>query len=146
MGAAVWERIQALSRVAGHDGCHTEDRLGGGLPMVTGTAQEKTSAAARSFVIWGNEFSRKGRYAAAETLYQRALMLAEKTLGRLHPVTAEVLECYADLLAKMDRQAESTAMKRRAKAVWEAFAPRLSRSYKDAHLYSLCRPEQEGAD
>lgn len=114
--------------------------------MVTGPTQEKTSAAARSFMIWGNEFSRKGRYAAAETLYQRALMLAEKTLGRCHPVTAEVLECYADLLSKTDRQAESEAMKRRAKRVWEAFAPRLCRAHKDAHPYSLCRPEQEGAD
>lgn len=75
---------------------------------------------ARSYVIWGNELSRKGRYAAAETLYQRALLLAEKTLGRLHPVTAEVLECYADLLAKTDRQVESTAMRGRANAVWEA--------------------------
>lgn len=114
--------------------------------MVTGTAQENISAAARSFVIWGNEFSRKGSYAAAETLYQRALMLAEKTLGRLHPVTAEVLECYADLLAKTDRQSESTAMKRRAKAVWEACAPRLCRSYKDVQPHCLCRPEPEGAD
>lgn len=118
----------------------------GGLPMVTGTTQEKTSAAARSFVIWANEFSRKGHYAAAETLYQRALMLAEKTLGRSHPVTAEVLECYADLLAKTDRQAESTAMKRRAKAVWEVFAPRFCPSYKDAQASSQCRPDQEGAD
>lgn len=114
--------------------------------MITRTAHEKTSAAARSFVIWANEFSRKGRFADAETLYQRALMLAEKTLGRFHPVTAEVLECYADLLAKTDRQAESTAMKRRAKAVWEVFAPRLCRSYKDAQPHPLCRPEQEGAD
>jgi hypothetical protein len=114
--------------------------------MVTGTAREKSSAAARSFVIWGNEFSRKGRYAAAETLYQRALRLAEKTLGRFHPITAEVLECYAELLAKTNRQAESAALKKRAKAVWEAFAPRLCRSYKDAQPSSLCRPEQEGAD
>jgi hypothetical protein len=114
--------------------------------MITGTAPEKASAAARSFVIWANEFSRKGRHAVAETLYQRALMLAEKTLGRFHPVTAEVLECYADLLAKTHRQDESAAMKRRAKAVWEAFTPRLGRSYKDAEPFSLRRPEQEGAD
>lgn len=117
-----------------------------GLSMITGTAKEKTSAAVRSFVIWANEFSRKGRYSAAETLYQRALMLADKRLGRFHPVTAEVLECYADLLAKTDRHAESIAMKRRAKAVWEVCVPRLCRSYKDAQPYSLCRPEQEGAD
>ena len=114
--------------------------------MVPGTAQEKTSAAARSFVIYGNEFSRKGRYAAAETLYQRALILAEKTLEPLHPVTAEVLECYADLLAKTDRQAEATAMKHRAEAVWKAFASRFCRSYKDAQPYSLSTPEQEGSD
>lgn len=114
--------------------------------MITGTAREKTSAAARSFVIWANEFSRKGRYAAAETLYRRALMLAEKTQGRSHPIVAEVLECYADLLAKTDRQAESAAMKRRAKVVWDVFAARLCRSDKDTQPYSLCRPEQEGAD
>lgn len=99
--------------------------------MVRGTAQEKTSAAALSYVICGNELSRKGRYAAAELLYQRALVLVERTFGTLHPITAEVLECYADLLAKTDRQAEATAMKHRAEAVWKAYFPRFCRSFKD---------------
>ena len=114
--------------------------------MVRGTAHEKTSAAARSFVICGNELSRNGRYAAAETLYQHALALVERTLGKRHPVTAEVLECYAELLAKTDRQAEATAMKHRAEAVWKAYAPRFCRSHKDAQPSSLCLPEGEGSD
>lgn len=114
--------------------------------MITRTHPEKTSAEARSLVICGIELSRKGRYAAAETLYQRALALAEGTLGTLHPVTAEVLECHAELLAKTDRQPEATALKHRAEAVWKAFAPHCCRSYQDAQPYSLCRPEQEGSD
>jgi hypothetical protein len=116
------------------------------VEMVTGTTQEKTSAAARSFVIWANQFSRKGHHAAAETLYQRALVLAERTLGPLHPVTAEVLECYADLLARTARLSEATAMKHRAEAIWKAYAPRACRSYKDAQPCSLCTPYQEGSD
>ena len=115
--------------------------------MVAGIVQEKTSIGPRSFVIWANEFSRKGRYAASERLYQRALMLAEKTLGRFHPVTAEVLDCYADLLARTDRHAESITMKRQAKAVWDiVLAPRWCRPYKDAQPSSPRKPEQEGAD
>jgi hypothetical protein len=34
--------------------------------------QETTAVAVRGFLIWGEEFSRKRRYAAAEKLYQRA--------------------------------------------------------------------------
>jgi len=114
--------------------------------MVIRTIQEQTSAAARSFVICGNELSRKRCFAAAEAQYQRALVLVERNLGALHPVTAEVLECYADLLAKTDRRVEATAMKHRAEAVWRTCCPRFCRSSKDSQPYSLCRPEQEGSD
>ena len=91
--------------------------------MVIGSGQEKTAATARSFVIWGEELSKKGRHAAAEKLYQRALGLVERTLGQQHPITAEVLECYADLLAKTSRRVEGIAMKTRSEAIWKAYAP-----------------------
>jgi hypothetical protein len=113
--------------------------------MVTGI-EEETSVAARSFVIRANGLSRKGCHAAAEALYQRALALVERTLGTLHPVTAEVLECYADLLAKTNRQMEATAMKHRAEMVWRAYAPRFCRAYSDVQLCCLDGPEKEGAD
>src|SRR5438093_1561575 len=82
--------------------------------MFIGADQEKTAVTARSFVIWGEELSKKGRYAAAEKLYQRALGLVERTLGQQHPLTAEVLECYAELLAKTNRRVEGIAMKTRS--------------------------------
>jgi len=79
--------------------------------------KETAAVAARSFLIWGEEFSRKGRYAAAEKLCQRAWGLVERTLGRQHPMMAEVLECYSDLLRRTKRSAEGVAMKKRAERV-----------------------------
>ena len=73
--------------------------------MVIGATQERTAVAARSFVIWGEELSKKGRYAAAEKLYQRAWGLIERTMGTQHPMMAEVLECYSDLLVRTNRSA-----------------------------------------
>lgn len=114
--------------------------------MMIAIDQEKSSAAARSYVISGNMLSRRGRYAAAENLYQRAMIVAEGTVGTLHPVMAEVLECYAELLLRTDRQAEATAMKLRAEAIWKTCFPRFCRSYKDVERYSLCQQEQEASD
>ncbi len=82
--------------------------------MFMGSSQEKTAVAARSLVIWAEELCKKGSYAAAETLYQRALALAEKRLGPQDPVMAEVLESYAELLAKTNRSAEGATMRRRS--------------------------------
>src|SRR5258705_12856311 len=97
--------------------------------MVIGTTQEATAVAARRFLIWGEEFSRKGRYAAAEKLYQRAWGLIERTLGRQHPMMAEVLECYSDLLRRTNRSAEGVAMKKRAEVIWRAYGARFCRTY-----------------
>src|SRR5712691_6904294 len=96
--------------------------------MIIGATQDRTAVAARSFVIWGEELSRKGRYAAAEKLYQRARGLVERTLGQQHPMMAEVLECYSDLLVKTNRRAEGTAMKGRSEEIWRAYASRFCRT------------------
>jgi len=98
--------------------------------MVIGAGQEKTTATVRSLVIWGEELSKKGRYVAAEKLYQRALGLVKRTLGQEHPITAEVLECYADLLVQTNRRDEGIAMKSRSEAIWKTYAP---------HYYYSCR-------
>ena len=91
--------------------------------MAKEATQETTAVAARGFLIWGEEFSRKGRYAAAEKLYQRAWGLVERTLGHKHPMMAEVLECYSDLLIRTNRSAEGTAMRRRSEAIWRLTVP-----------------------
>ena len=49
--------------------------------MVIGATQDRNAVSARSFVIWGEELSRKGRHAAAEKLYQRAQGLVEEPWG-----------------------------------------------------------------
>jgi hypothetical protein len=85
--------------------------------VVTEATQERTAAAVRSFVMWGEELSKKGRYAAAEKLYERARGLVERTLGQQHPMMAEVLECYSDLLVRTNRSAEGIAMKSRSEAI-----------------------------
>ncbi len=114
--------------------------------MVVGATQERTAVEARSFAIWGEEFSKKGRYAAAEKLYQRAQGLVEKDLGPYHPMMAEVLECYSNLLLKTDRRAEATTMKRRSQAIWELYA---RRPVSNSHADPPCRThgvEREGSD
>jgi len=114
--------------------------------MVTGTTQETTAVAARSFLIWGEEFSRKGRYAAAEKLYQRAWGLVERTLGHKHPMMAEVLECYSDLLTRTNRSAEGCAMKNRSEAIWRAYGARPCRTHiQDDSVPSYCA-DGEGSD
>ena len=114
--------------------------------MFVGSTQDESAVAARSFVICGEEFSRKGRYAAAEKLYQRAQGLVEKTLGPYHPMMAEVLESYSGLLLKTGRGAEATAMKSRSEAIWEAYAPRpLSSPDSDAPCRTY-HAEREGSD
>jgi hypothetical protein len=123
-----------------------DNRRGTFIDMVIGPGQEKTAAAARSFVIWGEELSRKGRYAPAEKLYQRAVGLVERTWGRHHPMMAEVLECYADLLVRTNRADEGIAMKSRSQAIWRAYIPRLCRTYKEVHPLPACLLEREGSD
>ena len=63
-------------------------------------------------------YEAQGEYGAAEPLYQRALMLLERTLGPEHSSLAAALENYADLLRKMQREAEAATAEDRAKAIW----------------------------
>ena len=114
--------------------------------MVIGATQERTAVTARSFVIWGEELSKKGRYAAAEKLYQRARGLVERTLGQQHPMMAEVLECYSDLLVRTNRSTEGIAMKSRSEAIWRAYGVRFCRIQIQAHPVPSCWTEREGSD
>ena len=114
--------------------------------MVIGATQESSAVAARRFVIWGEELSKKGRYAAAEKLYQRARGLVERTLGQQHPMMAEVLECYSDLLVRTNRSAEAIAMKSRSEEIWRAYGARFCRIHVQAHAVPRCWSEREGSD
>ena len=114
--------------------------------MVTGANKETPAVAARGFLIWGEEFSRKGQYAAAERLYQRAWGLVERTLGRQHPMMAEVLECYSGLLKRTNRAAEGIALRNRSEAIWRAYGARFCRTRIQSHSVSNCCLEGEGSD
>ncbi len=59
----------------------------------------------------------RGRYRAAEPLFERALRILEKALGPEHPRVATALESYALLLRKTGRQEEAVELKARAKAI-----------------------------
>lgn len=102
--------------------------------------------AVRRFLIWGEELSRKKRYAAAERLYQRAWGVVEKALGPKHPMMAEVLECYADLLTRTGRASEGSAMKRRSEAIWRAYGARFCRTRIQDDCVPRCCAEGEGSD
>ena len=114
--------------------------------LVIGATQERTAVAARGFVILGEEHFKKRRYAAAEKLYQRARGLVERTLGEQHPMMAEVLECYSDLLVRTNRSAEGIAMKNRSKAIWRAYGARFCRTHIQAHSIPRQWTEREGSD
>ena len=53
----------------------------------------------------------------AEPLCRRALTILTKALGADHPNVALMLENYADLLRKMNREGEAEKMETRAKAI-----------------------------
>ena len=52
-------------------------------------------------------YDTQGKYAHAEPLNKRSLAIVEKTLGPDHPNVATTLENFAELLRKMDRDAEA---------------------------------------
>ncbi len=59
----------------------------------------------------------QGRYAEAEPLYQRSLVIYEKALGPEHPYVAQGLANYAGLLRKTGRSEEAQEMVARAQAI-----------------------------
>jgi len=59
----------------------------------------------------------QGQYAQAEPLYQGALAIREKALGPEHPQVAAVLENYAALLHKLNRDGEADELEARAQAI-----------------------------
>lgn len=68
-------------------------------------------------MVTANKAYEQGDYARAETLYRRALEVLEKAQGPEHPNVAEVLENYAGLLRKMNREAEAEKLEARAHAI-----------------------------
>ncbi len=65
----------------------------------------------------GEVYRAQGKYNEAEPPYQRALAIDEKALGPDHPRVATVLENYAALLHKLNRDAEADKMQARAQAI-----------------------------
>jgi hypothetical protein len=59
----------------------------------------------------------QGQYSEAEPLFRRALTIREEQLGVEHPVVAVLLEKYAVLLHKTEREAEAVAMEARVQTI-----------------------------
>jgi hypothetical protein len=57
------------------------------------------------------------RYAEAEPLFKRALVIREKTLGLEHPNLVTSLEAYALLLRDMGRPDEASMLESPARAI-----------------------------
>jgi hypothetical protein len=62
-------------------------------------------------------FQTHGHYARAESLFEWALAIQERTLGPDHPDVATSLENYADILRKTHRKTEAIVVEARAKAI-----------------------------
>ena len=57
-------------------------------------------------------FYSQGKYAEAESLYQRALDIFEGAFGPNHPHTIRVSKNYAVLLRRMDREDDAARLER----------------------------------
>jgi len=65
-------------------------------------------------------YAEEGKYAQAEPLYHRALPLFERLfVGRDRVAVASLLEAYAHVLARMERNDEAEALRTRARAIHE---------------------------
>jgi tetratricopeptide (TPR) repeat protein len=62
-------------------------------------------------------YEAQGRYAEAETIYERSLAMMEKTLGPEHPELSESLNNYTAFLRKMGRDAEAAKIEARLLAI-----------------------------
>ncbi len=72
---------------------------------------------AQSLLILANVHRDSGSARLSEALYQRAVGLTERAVGRGHPAMAEVFENYAALLRKTHRRSQAEEMHRRAGAI-----------------------------
>ncbi len=84
-----------------------EDTLGPHHPSVTG------SMVGLGEIIYCGQ----GRYPEAEAVFNRALSIREEMLGPEHPAVAALLEQYAVLPRKMDRETEAREMEARGKTI-----------------------------
>ncbi|MFC1664878.1 tetratricopeptide repeat protein [Pseudomonadota bacterium] len=65
----------------------------------------------------------ENKFDQAEPLLKRALLISEKTLGKIHPDVAPVLDNYVIVMRKTNRPALADQMDLRAKAIWLQCAP-----------------------
>ena len=72
--------------------------------------------------LWANEHV-QGKHEQAELLYQRALIIYEKTLGPEHPQTAAIFSCLAFLCQQQERTAQAESFYQRALAIYEHALP-----------------------
>jgi tetratricopeptide (TPR) repeat protein len=75
--------------------------------------------AARLFNQAGVYLGERARYAEAEPLYQRALVIREKALGPDHPGVAQSLNNLAELYYAQGKYAEAEPLLQRALRTWE---------------------------
>jgi tetratricopeptide (TPR) repeat protein len=64
-------------------------------------------------------YERQGKYGEAEGLYQRALAIREKALGRDHPDVAQTLHNLANVYLSQGKYGEAEGLYQRALAIRE---------------------------
>jgi len=92
------------------------------LPFRKQALGSEEPTAAQSLTDLAFFFRTQRRYDLAESLFEWALSVREKTLGPDHLDVATSLENYADLLRQTHRKAEATVMEARAKAIRVKYA------------------------
>jgi hypothetical protein len=66
----------------------------------------------------------ENKFAQAEQLFLRALIINEQALGPEHPLMAIILQNYASLLLETGREDEATDPQMRAQSIWSKRAAR----------------------
>ena len=107
------------------------------------TARQETKEQLRLAASFDDEATRyhqQGQYAEAESFYQRALAIREKTLGLEHPEVAKNLENLAEVYQAQKKYAEAELLLGKARAIREKVRERLKGKLFDRPRVPKIRP------
>jgi tetratricopeptide (TPR) repeat protein len=118
-GSQIAETLNSLCVLYGQTGCNADALSSCYRALSIGEAGSglEPSLQASLLANTGTFEFLAGRPADAESLYKRALTVAEDKLGRGHPLLARILLSYAVVLEHTSRKSEAKECRRRAKAI-----------------------------
>jgi len=113
-----YSRLDALAQTHNKMGqsAEAESLYRRALTLIDRTSPNSYDGGRAAYAL-GSLYTKQGRYADAEPLMKRALKGAEGANGPEHAVVAPILDSYADVLQKLNRVAEASRFRARAKSI-----------------------------